>query len=68
MWFSRPGESLDLDVFLGEFLPLGVLESGFSSNGLCCHGNALSGEKICSLLSGELLSGENSRLISSSPS
>ena len=68
MWFSKPGESLDLDVFLGEFLPLSVLESGFISNGLHCCGDVLSGGNSCSLLSGELLSGENSRLISSSPS
>ena len=66
MQFSRPGESLDLDVFLGEFLPLSVLGSGFICNGLHCHGDVLSGENSHSLLSGELLSGENNRLISSS--
>ena len=66
MRFSKPGESLDLDVFLGEFLPLGVLESGFISNGLHCRSDVLSGGNSHSLLSGELLSGENSRLISSS--
>ena len=55
MRFSSLGESLDLHVFLGEFLPLGVLGSGFISNGLRCRGDVLSGGKSCSLLSGELL-------------
>ena len=64
MRFSKPGESLDLDVFLGEFLPLCVLEFGFISNGLCCCSDVLPGGNSRSLLSGELLSGENSRLIS----